>query len=91
MRILKPWLLASAAGFSIGAFLLQFDPASAGFDSSDHTPRAVRHSSPASPLTTPVSTAASLATPATAPSAPGLELTTTASHSGSVPAQSDTP
>lgn len=53
-RILRPWLVASAAGFSIGTFLLSFHPPDAKTSYPELAPRAaVFESRPATPLPDP--------------------------------------
>lgn len=78
-RILRPWLVASAAGLSIGTFLLSFSSASPPDDSSytETSPRAAMHGpgAPASFIPDPFAPAASLAAPPEAPFATSPEMT----------------
>lgn len=66
-RILRPWLVASAAGFSIGSFLLSFEPPETENSYSELPPRAALYDTRPTLVPDPFAPSASLAAPPDAP------------------------
>jgi hypothetical protein len=75
-RILRPWLVASAAGFSIGTLLLSFEPpdSETGYSNPAHSPRPAMYDTRPALVTDPFAPSSPLAAPPDAPPASAAPL-----------------